>query len=370
MKTLCLLPVATDARISRRLTALERRGVPLQVLAFERAGYPGKPMALGFQSLGHIDHGKYFGRLGALMAAVPLVRAAMADADVVYSFGLDLHALAWSVARTLRRRPALVYEVADIHPTLVGAGPLARCLRAVERRLLRDTPLTVVTSQAFITGFYAGVQKIAHVPHLLIENKPNLGPVAAVPARDVDAGPITIGYFGMLRCERSWQALEEITARGNGRIRVYFRGVPLGLSDFTRRVAENPWMEYGGPYNAPEDLPGMYSRIDLSWNAHRVDDNNSLLWNRTNRFYEACAFRTPLVAQVGSQDGDVVADRGIGVCVDLADIDAVARRILAIDGDQFARWQRRVAGLPASVYTETTEHEELAHHIFRLANAV
>jgi hypothetical protein len=72
----------------------------------------------------------------------------------------------------------------------------------------------------------------------------------------------------------------------------------MGLSDFKRRVAANPWMEYGGPYNAPEDLPGMYSRIDLSWNAHRVDDNNSLLWNRTNRFYEACAFRTPLVAQV------------------------------------------------------------------------
>ncbi len=307
----------------------------------------------------------------ALVSAIPRVRAATAAADVVYSFGLDLHALAWVATRTLGRRPALVYEVADIHPALMRPGPVSRLMRAVERRLLQDTRLVVVTSQAYITGFYKGVQKISRLPHLLIENKPTLD-AATLPAQSRGAreGSLTIGYFGLIRCRRSWQTLRQVAARGNGRIKVYVRGVPLGLPDFEREVAASPWIEYGGPYVTPDDLPEMFSRIDLSWIAHRVDDNNSLLWNRANRFYEACAFRTPLIAQVGSQDGAVVAEDALGACIDLADIDAAANRILAINAEEMADWRRRVASLPQSVYMESGEHQELANRIFSLANAL
>src|SRR4051812_44649467 len=120
MKTVCLLPVANDARISRRLTGLRRHGVTLDILAFERRQYSGTPIEAGGTSLGVIDHGRYFRRLGALLAAVPVVRRAIARADVVYTFSFDLHVLAWMLRRTFARRPALVYEVADVHPVLVG----------------------------------------------------------------------------------------------------------------------------------------------------------------------------------------------------------------------------------------------------------
>lgn len=323
----------------------------------------------GYQKLGRIDHGHYGRRLIALLRALPAVRAAVARADVVYAFGLDLHALAWMAARLSGRRPSLVYEVADIHPTLVGTRAVARLMRAVERRLLRDTRLVVVTSEAFITGFYRGVQKVARLPHLLIENKPNLESVAhraPGPARAADS--LTIGYFGILRCQRSWQALREIAVRGNGRIRIYLRGVPLGLPDFEREAADTPWVEYGGPYVAPGDLPAMFDRVDVSWNAHRVDDNNSLLWNRTNRFYEACAFQTPMVAQAGSQDGQVVAARGIGTCVDLADVEAAVNHVLQITHADVDRWRSCMERLPRSVYTENGEHSELARRIRALAH--
>jgi succinoglycan biosynthesis protein ExoL len=371
MKTVCLLPVANDARIQRRLAALARHGVATEVLAFEREQYAGKPVAATFQSLGRIDHGHYLRRLKALIRAVPVVRAAIADAKVVYTFSLDLHLLAWMATRMLRRRPSLVYEVADIHPTLVGTGLISRAMRALERRVLSDTHLVVVTSEAFVTGFYRGVQKIARLPHLLIENKPNLESVnRTIQDRRRRSGPLTIGYFGMIRCQRSWKALQRIAERGNGRILIYIRGFAVGIPNFEQEAAASPWIEYGGPYVAPDDLPNMYVRIDLCWNAHRVDENNSLLWNRTNRFYEACAFHTPMVAQEGSQDGQVVAQEGLGLCVDLNDVETTAMRVLDVTTDDLRTWRRHMLCLPRSVYTENGEHQELADRILRLANAV
>jgi succinoglycan biosynthesis protein ExoL len=369
MTLVCLLPVSTDARIQRRLGALRRHGIAPDVLAFERPQYPGRPPADGYRSLGIISHGHYVKRLGAMAQALPLVRSACTRADVVYAFSLDLLALAWLATRFTRHKPRFVYEVADVRAVLVGDGVPARIARAAERHLLRGTSLLVVTSQAYITGFYHAVQKMIDLPHLLIENKPDLEGAAAATAAERRPGPLTIGYFGLIRCRRSWEALRRIAAGGNGRIRVHVRGVPLGIPEFERDVADSPWIEYGGPYVAPDDLRDMYARIDLCWIAHRMNQEHSMLWNRANRFYEACAFRTPMIAQAGTQDGQVVARDGLGVCIELASPDAAAARVLEIRESDIDQWQRQMLAVPRSVYTENGEHQALATEILRLAAA-
>ena len=248
MKLVCLLPVSTDARIRRRLDALGRHGIEPEVLAFERPQYPGKRPSQAYRSLGTITHGRYMRRLGTLARALPLVRAACLSADVVYAFSLDLLALAWLATRWGSRSPRFVYEVADVRGILVGNSVKAKVMRAVERRLLRSTSLLVVTSEAYISGFYHGVHKLTDLPHLLIENKPDLdGVMPASDAHRREIEPLTIGYFGLIRCHRSWQVLRRVVAGANGRIRLYMRGVPLGIPEFERDVAENPWIDYGGP---------------------------------------------------------------------------------------------------------------------------
>jgi succinoglycan biosynthesis protein ExoL len=214
------------------------------------------------------------------------------------------------------------------------------------------------------------VQKIARLPHVLFEIKPNIDSTRTIQDRRRRSGPLTIGYFGMIRCRKSWMTLQRIAERGNGRIRIYIRGFAVNIPNFEQEVAASPWIEYGGPYVAPDELQNMYVRIDLCWNAHRVDDNNSLLWNRTNRFYEACAFHTPMVAQEGSQDGQVVAQNELGFCVDLNDIETTTSRVLQVSADDIREWRRHMLCLPRSVYTESGEHQELANRILSLANAV
>jgi len=371
MKTLCLLPVASDARIQRRLAALRSRGLDLDVLSFDRQYYAGKALPGGYRSLGHISHGNLVKRVPAIARAVPAVRAAAAQADVIYAFGSDLLALAWLATRGVRRRPRIVYEVADIHPVLVGEGFQARAMRAFERHLVRQISLMVVTSKAFITEFYEGIQQVSGLSYELVENKPELGNVVRGdrPVRS-PGDPLVIGYFGVIRCERSWTVLTRLAAAAGGRVRVLVRGVPLGIQSFHDDVAACPWIEYGGPYTAPDDLAGMYRSVDAAWIAHRVDDNNSLLWNRLNRFYESCAFQTPMIAQTGTQDAKVVSELGLGVCLDLADVDDAVGRLLSLSRRDLDGPALNVGRLPRRVYAECGEHDHLMSRIRALAHAV
>lgn len=372
VKTVCLLPVASDARIQRRLTAFARFGVEPTVLAFDRPYYPGKPIAGGYESLGRAEHGRYFSRLVPMVSALPKVRTACATADVVYAFSLDLLALAWLATRAMRRKPRFVYEVADIHPTLVGRGLRASIMRAVERKLLSAASLLVVTSEAFITGFYKNVQGITNLRYQLVENKPELAPssVSTTRASRKAQDHLTIGYFGVIRCERSWRVLRRLADQSQGRIRIYLRGVPLNIPNFEAEAVASSWIEYGGPYVAPDELQAMYDRVDLVWIAHRVDEDNSLLWNRTNRFYESCAFQRPMIAQAGTQDGAVVLERGLGPSIDLAEPESVVDRVMSLCAQDIERWRSNVSRLPRSVYQENGEHAQLTARIRALADAV
>lgn len=361
MKIAFLLPVSSDARCQKRVKALERLGVESEILAFERDYYPGKPWPDGYISLGRMEHRHYHKRFAPLMKALPTVREAVKRSDVIYAFGLDMLLLGW-LARSADRKPVkIVYEVADIFDILIGDGVTSYALRWMERSLLQNVDLLVVTSKAFVEEYYQGMQGMVGLPYIVVENKLDARAVAQLQeprARCSEEGVLRIGYFGLIRCPPSWRALKRCVSQGNGHVRVYVRGIPVGLNNFEEDVESSPYIRYGGPYIAPDESPEMYQQVDIVWIATHISKAH-LLWARTNRFYEACFFKRPMFAQTGTQDGRVVEAMGLGVCVDLTQPEETANRILAIDEGHIVRWQENVARLPARVYTYTGEHEEL-----------
>ena len=122
------------------------------------------------------------------------------------------------------------------------------------------------------------------------------------------------------------------------------------------------YIDYDGPYIAPDDFPDMYRQVDVVWIAHYMG-RSSTLWNRANRFYEACFFKKPMFAQIGTQDGQVVETLGIGVCIDLRDINGTVDRILNVSEVEFSQWQQNVAHLPTDIYTYTDEHEKIVNYL-------
>ena len=364
MKITFLLPVASDAHLQKRVKALENLGVQSKVLAFEREWYPGKPWPGGYTSLGQLQHRHYYKRFVPLMKALPMVRAAAKESDVIYAFNMDTLLLGWLASRALDRRPKIVYEVSDIEPVFMGNSVLSRGVRWLERFLLRRVSSLVVTSETYIDGYYQGIQSLSHLHYQVIENKLDANTISQPQSpmtRSEWDGVLRIGYFGVIRCRRSWGILKKAVEKGNGRVQVYVRGIPVGLEGF-EDVQSAPSIDYGGPYIAPDDLPAMYEQVDIAWIASYLTKAH-LCWSRTNRFYEACFFKKPMFAQVGTQDGQIVESLGLGVCVNLMDVDETVDRILSVNEMELGQWQQNVAGLPAHIYTYTDEHERLLKSI-------
>ncbi len=360
MNILYILPVASDARFTKRINALNELGTKSTILAFDRDYYPGKKFDCGYESLGRIQHRRYFRRIIPLVRAFFKIRKRIKYTDVVYTFGLDLLGIGWLSRVCQNKYPKIVYEVGDIRDVLLGRGLFAKCLRWLERFLLKRIDLLVVTSEAYVKGYYAEIQGLHTIKYHIIENKMDGNGISRCvdQRKNEKTNVIRIGYFGVIRCRRSWEILKKAVRMGKGGIRLYVRGIAMGIENFDREADATPYVTYDGSYVCPDDLVDMYRHIDVSWVAHHHGKSN-LLWSRGNRFYEACFFNKPMIAQYETEDAKIVSELEIGLCIDLNDVDGTIDRILRITKSDIEQWEKKLDNVTEDIYLYTDEHRAL-----------
>jgi succinoglycan biosynthesis protein ExoL len=374
LKTVYLLPRITEVRCLKRIRRLAREGLQPTTLAFERTGLDIK-VDLPHVSLGRLRHGRYWQRPFVFLRVVPRVVPHLREAAVAYCFGLDLLALTWFSRLLGGARTTLVYEVADVLEIQCGTALRSRLIRALERFLLRRAGALVVTSPAYVDGYYCRFRRLP--PVFLIENKfgHELEPAAieAVRATPVCREPdvINIGYFSSIRCMRSIDLLFELAARAGGRIRVYIRGLATDEAIRRRLEAAPPHVVVEGPFNPEADMPAMYRSIDLSWVAYYHAVTNAKM-ARSNRFYDSCMFGRPMIAQKNSPDGRIVEQKGLGLIIDADDRERAMRAMLALTPAQIAAWRANVLALPRRAFAHEPgdEHADLARFLAAAAPLV
>jgi len=364
MRITFILPLLGHPRIHKRIRALRAAGATVSVLSFERE----VPFKVGdlpaYESLGPLRDGKYLARVGRYAGALPVVRAAAAESDILYCFSADLLSLGVVAVAGLKRRPKLVVEVADIRGVLVGDGAPARAARALEAQVIQKADLVVVTSKAFLDGYYAGVQGLPDLPGFVLENKVDASLLsAAPPAGEEWDGVLRIVYSGLMCCTRSWAVLDRLAAEAGDRVHIRLHGIlQAGLERLEQEVLDRPNVEYLGPFEAPRELPAVFGPADLVWIAHAYGAANQA-WSRANRFYQAGYFGKPMVAQLGTEDARVVESEGLGPVVDLHDPDAAVARLLSVGRDELLSWRRAVAAAPESLFALTDDHDRLVRRL-------
>jgi succinoglycan biosynthesis protein ExoL len=365
MKILFLNPSVNFARFHKRTVALHDLGMETNVLAFQRDPDIWRSFPGGFTLLGNLRHGNYLNRARPLLKSVSRVRSALRmGADVLYVFGLDMAILGLLSIRGMKDRPVLVYEVGDIREVLLAENPVGRAVRMIEKRVMRKVDLLVVTSAAYVKGYYRDMLELEHIRYFQLENKLDRNHMKGLAPRSSpsEGGSLRIGYFGVLRCEYSWNILKSMALREGGRISVYVRGIPRAPATMAEEAQSVERIDMGGPYISPEDLPDLYQRVDMVWAAGYHGGKN-YRWARRCRFYEACFYRKPLIAQTGTEDGRVVDELGIGCCVDAADTGNAIERISNITGDELETWRKNLARLPETLFLYTDDHRKLLEKI-------
>lgn len=354
VRVLCIAPILTAPRIAKRVAMLQEAGFDVRMAGFERPQYLGRRPDCPTLSLGEMPDGRYASRALRIAWAAPKARAAIRESDLVYAFNSDSALLAL-IAGTGLRRP-LVMETSDLMPPQVAGGLRGRAARTLDRRIARSCKLLTLTSHGYAAYFRDRLR--AEAPRLVIENKAEARfaeSVRARPPRPEDGAPfagrpLRIGWFGALRDEWSLQVLDALTRAAPERFSALLAGTPIGLERFEERMAANPNIAYRGSYDHPHGLPALYDDVDLVMACRSPEPPDGL--SQTNRYYDACLFRKPLIVRAGSEDGGNVRRRDIGLTLTASGVEEAAAEIRNASDADWERWRRNIAALPPEVYAD------------------
>ena len=307
---------ASDAAIRRRVVALEAAGYP--VTGFMMRRDEDRPRLWENVDLGQTYDGAYGQRLQAIYQGSEIAlrhQDVLRDAGLFYARNLDMLICTIIVRQRLGLAIPVVYECLDVHHLLSQQNVMGLALRAVERRLIRETSLLVYSSPAFEREYFAKHFAGLYQPFLL-ENRLVPGETLAARLRQAStsSGKLRIGWFGILRCARSLSLLTALAAQYPEDIEIIIRGIPAEtqVPDFAAEIAAHPNIHFGGPYEAPQDLDEIYNSVDLVWAGDFYQAGQNSRWLLPNRIYEGGYFATPAIAPAASETGNWVSRREAG----------------------------------------------------------
>lgn len=346
-----------DAAVLRRVRMLHAGGMRVTVIGFRRQQEPvtdidGAPAI----DLGMTRDGKFVHRIVAVVRTLidfGAVRQAVEAADVVMARNLEMLVLGIRA----RHGRGLTYECLDIHRLLLGKGIATRVISAVERWALARVGLIITSSNRFADDYFRQRRGVAG-PILLVENKvlalADTRPEIASPP--MPAGPPwVIGWFGMLRCRRSFAELSRIAAESGGAIKVLIAGIASEqeFTDFDGMVAAAPGLEFVGRYTAA-DLPALYGRVHFAWAIDYFEEGLNSAWLLPNRLYEAMAHGVVPVALNMVETGNWLKRNGVGITLDNAAV-ALPSIIAGTDAAGLARLRAQVAAVPERLLLTTQD---------------
>ncbi len=372
IKFLFLTPVQLDARIGKRIQKITEYNVSFKIASFKRCYYKGIEYENGIIVLGKIENRKYIKRLYKIIKASKIIYKILKENKIntVYCFSFDFLLISVILKKIFSLNYLVVYEVADIREVFLRETIISSIFRIIDRILILNTDLIVATSYRYISEYYKKMLRIKKLKYIIIENKIDYDSMKNKQKNNIlikSSKLLKIGYFGLFRDENSWAVLKKITSNLNN-VEVHLWGFPFGIKTFEQDITEFDNIIYHGEYLSPRDLGKIYSSVDIVWACYpRYNNNvNNWQWAMTNRFYESCYFRKPMIVDINSLQCQLVTKYGIGYCVDIFDINSILKLISNINKAELHRFKINFRQLPTSVYLHSDEHLSLIKTIMTM----
>jgi len=226
---------------------------------------------------------------------------------ILYIFGLD----AAIVTRSVLKAP-YVYEEADLVHTYIPNAMVRWCLEKMDVKIIKKSLLTVLTSEGFM-DYHFGKKRPSNL--LEVSNKLNQA-VTNCPILEkqpLDINHLKIGFVGSFRFNAVINFCKVFVENFPQHELHVFGTMPENSP--ARPLLEKENFVFHGPFKNPNDLPSIYSQIDLSLSTYDADTVNAR-YAEPNKLYEAIYFETPIIASSNTFVADKVRRMGIGFDID------------------------------------------------------
>lgn len=296
-----------------RVREFESHGYEPTIYAFSRDGeyqsYDNEWPARLLSDFSNTD--SYFKRVLIYIRTLRSVIKENKEKDVVYYFfGMDL---AMFVAPFLKQ--PYLYEEFDLMHTYMGNGIVRYAMEKYDKWLIKHSLLTLLTSEGFV-DFHFKKETPANV--VLVPNRLN-PKVAELPYyikdEEYDLKHIRFGFVGAPRY-KTMANFAKVIAEHFPQHEMHFYG-KVGIEDehFFTELQNKKNVFFHGYFKNPDDLPLIYSGIDILLSAYDADYEN-VRYAEPNKIYESVYFEKPIVVSSRTFLAEKVKRWGIGWDID------------------------------------------------------
>ena len=367
-----------DSAIWRRVEQLRRGGAEVKLAGFRRDRPALTSTSTSTSSecfeFGITGNGRPGRRVSSIVAAALRVQTwshHARDCDIIVARSLEMLALGALLQATFCRQALLVYECLDIHRLIASPHITGHGLRVVERLLLRRCSSLIISSPAFLRHHFE-VQYRRIPPVLIWENRMLADEAIRDPSKPrVTFGkPWKIGWFGIIRCERSLRILQSLCLALPGVVEVHIKGRPT--QDLTPRIvaatASTPGLIFGGSYDRTRDLPALYNEMHFTWAIDYFEEGANSEWLLPNRLYEGAGHGAVPLALRHVETGKWMLRRAFGVCFDADPAAGLLEFFRTLDAERYQCLFDEMNAVDATSFVQPDN--ELASFVQRLGGLI
>lgn len=328
MKFVFIINSAQNQRCIKRVNEFVDKGYNVVAYAFSRGNELRNTPNFKLSIIDYIQNDTpYFKRIMAEYRAIKgVVKQHRHDEVVFYLFSLDV-----ALLFTIICKRTYIYEESDLVHTYMK--PFAtRVMEMVDKRIIKKSLLTVFTSDGFLKYHYKNdpPQNAVVIPNRLPYN---VKQTDNSHKRAINIDRLSIGFVGYIRFN-SICNFARVIGEFYSNIEMHFYGTFTNPSEESlfSNLKQYSNCFFHGPFKTPEDLPFIYSQIDLVLCTYDIDCVN-VRYAEPNKIYEAIYYETPIIVSSGTFLADKVAQMGIGYSINAMNDDDIKCFIESINED-------------------------------------
>ncbi len=320
MKYIFILPSHANTNHIKRVEEFVANGYDIEVFTFYRdKSRKNKTNIIDFQSIGEFSTNlPYSKRIGIMYKGIKSVLDKTKDETCIYYLMRNDIALIFTA---ISSKP-YIFEEADMTHLDFGNAILRKILESIICRIIKKSVLSVFRSEGFVQ-YHFGNKKLNNtfvIPNRLHPSVVNLSPVQK---DTVNIDKLKIGFVGAIRFESIYKFAKYILVNFPSH-EIHFYGIFVSEKDRLQFEDLSSFDNcfFHGEFKSPNDLPRIYSEIDLVLATY---DNRLIntCYAEPNKLYEAIYFETPIIVSNNTFIGTKVEKMQIGFVVDPFDEKAV-----------------------------------------------
>lgn len=315
----------SDAHSNKRIKDFENQGFDVNIFGFNRG--IASPERNDISIVGNFTNtAHYYKRIVTYINGIRKAFKLAGDNDDIWFYqGLDTALF----AVIFGKKRKYIYEECDLVHTYVKNVFIRNILEKIDKYIIKKSYKTIVTSEGFLKYHYKDIKSIPGnivlLPNKLskvIRNYP------FKKRNDFNPNHIRFAFVGGVRYNSLLSLAKHICHNFPNHEFHFYGYVSQTITESEQPKGNNIY--YHGPFNSPQDLPKIYSEIDVVVATYDISSIN-VKFAEPNKLYESIYFNCPIIVSRQTFLEDKVKRLKIGYSVDAYNEDDVKKLVRDIE---------------------------------------